>query len=260
MDRPSPRDLIILCYHAVSEAWPAALSVTPSSFEAQIELLASRGFAAKTFSEAIATQEPGKVVAITFDDGYRSVIELARPILDRFGMPATVFIPTAFIPAGRPLAWQGTDQWLSGQHEDELAPLSGEQIGSLLEAGWEIGSHTRTHHHLPALSDEQLRTELRESRRECSELIGRECRSIAFPYGDFDDRVLRETAAAGYSAAATLPGRFAQPAPIAHPRVGVYHADSSRSFRLKVSPTVRRLRSSPAWGPLARLAHSIQRR
>jgi peptidoglycan/xylan/chitin deacetylase (PgdA/CDA1 family) len=213
-----------------------------------------------TFSEATSGGQSGKVVAVTFDDGFRSVIELARPILDRFGMPATVFIPTAFIPAGRPLAWQGTDQWLSGQHEGELAPLSGEQIGSLLEAGWEIGSHTRTHPHLPALSDEELRAELRESRRECGELIGRECRSIAFPYGDFDDRVLRETAAAGYSAAATLPGRFAQPAPIAHPRVGVYHADSSRSFRLKVSPTVRRLRSSPAWGPLARLAHSIKRR
>jgi peptidoglycan/xylan/chitin deacetylase (PgdA/CDA1 family) len=258
--RRRKRDLLVLCYHAISEDWPATLSVTPADFEFQIDLLTSRGYRAATFTDAVLADGPGKVVAVTFDDGYRSVNEIARPILDRYGLIGTIFVPTRFMDTAEPMAWTGIDQWLGGPHEDELAPMSWQELRSLADAGWEIGSHTLTHPRLPELGDAELRKQLLESRQECARMIGSDCTSIAFPYGDSDERVLREAEAAGYSAAATLSTQLDRTSRFACPRVGVYQIDGRRAFLVKVSPTVRRLRRSPAWLPIARLLHSLRRR
>src|SRR5204863_4990970 len=119
--------VIVLCYHALSHAWEADLSTTPERFERQIELLAARGYRGVTFSAAVesaARSERDRVVAVTFDDAYRSVLELARPILDRFGLPGTVFVPTDYIDATEPLRWPGIDHWHGGPDERELVPMS----------------------------------------------------------------------------------------------------------------------------------------
>jgi peptidoglycan/xylan/chitin deacetylase (PgdA/CDA1 family) len=251
--------VIVLCYHAVSEDWPATLSVTPEEFEFQIGLLASRGYRGVTFTDAALRGGNGKVVAVTFDDGYRSVNEIARPILDRHGFVGTVFVPTKFMDTGEPLAWEGTDQWLGGPHEGELLPMTWPQLRALADAGWEIGSHTLTHPRLPTLEDAELREQLAESRQECARKMKADCTSIAFPYGEADTRVLREAEAAGYSAAAMLSTQLDRASRFACPRIGVYQVDGRRAFRMKVSPTVRRLRRSRAWLPIARLLHSVRR-
>ncbi len=77
--------------------------------------------------------------------------------------------------------------------------------------------------------------------------LERPCTSIAYPYGDWDERVSRAAADAGYLAAGTLPARFHETRPLAWPRVGVYHTDDTHRFRLKVSRSLRALRSSRAW-------------
>ncbi len=252
--------MLVLCYHAVSEDWPATLSVTPQEFEFQVSLLASRGYRGATFTDAALSEPDGKVLAVTFDDGYRSVDEIARPILDRYGFPGTVFVPTALMGADKPLAWTGIDQWLGGPHEDELLPMSWQQLRSLADAGWEIGSHTLTHPRLPALGDAELREQLVGSREECARMMGVDCTSIAFPYGDADERVVREAEATGYSAAAMLSTRLDRASRFACPRIGVYQQDGRRAFRLKVSPAVRRLRRSRAWLPIAKLRHTLRGR
>ena len=258
-DTIAPVDPIVLCYHAVSERWPAPLSVTPQAFEFQIRLLAERGYKGATFTEAAHRTDNSKVAAITFDDGFLSVYEHARPILDRYGFPATVFVPTRFMDQDAPLAWPGIDEWLGGPHEAELRGMSAGQLRSLIEAGWEIGSHTLTHPHLTALGDEELREQLVTSRRECAELTGADCTSIAFPYGDADERVIGEAQAAGYEAAAMLAATLERESQFTCPRVGVYYVDGSWAYRLKVSPTVRRLRRSRAWTPVAWLLHLLRR-
>ncbi len=252
-------DLLVLCYHAVSEDWPAALSVTLQHFESQIELLASQGYQGTTFTRAALDQIEGRVVAVTFDDGYRSVYEHARPILDRHGFPATVFIPTQLVKGQHQLAWAGTDRWLDGPHEDELAPMSIDQLRSLADSGWEIGSHSLTHPKLPHLDDGELRDQLATSRRECTEMIGVECTSIAYPYGAVDDRVLSASEEAGYSAAALLSSDRVRASRFARPRVGVYHADGPAIFRLKTSPLVRRL-PLPARSALERAGRLVRHR
>lgn len=87
-----------------------------------------------------------KTLAITFDDCFCSVLEIAFPILERMDLPGTVFVPTAFAGRPRPMSWGGNiDCWLGGPHEHELLPMSWEELGALARSGWEIGSHTRSH-------------------------------------------------------------------------------------------------------------------
>jgi peptidoglycan/xylan/chitin deacetylase (PgdA/CDA1 family) len=246
-------DVIVLCYHAVSPTWEAALSTTPERFARQLALLTARGYRGATFTQAVSSPSHGRVVVVTFDDAYRSVLELARPILDRFGLPATVFAPTDSIGSEAPLCWPGIDHWLGGPHERELTPMSWAQLRTLADAGWEIGSHTGSHPRLTQLDDESLADELARSKAACEQHLGGACTALAYPYGDVDARVVAATARAGYSAAAALPQRLSSGDVLQWPRIGIYQVDDDLRFRLKVSPAVRRLRRSPAWDSLAAL-------
>ncbi len=243
----------MLCYHAVSPTWEADLSTTPARFERQLALLAKRGYRGLTFTEAASAPADGQIVAITFDDAYRSVIEIARPILERFGFSATVFAPTNYIGTEQPMRWPGIDQWLGGPHEHELMPMSWDELRTLADSGWEIGSHTAGHPHLTHLDDEALAAELAGSKASCEEHMQIPCPSLAYPYGDVDARVVEATRSCGYTVAAALPRRLDPRGPLEVPRIGVYHVDDDRRFRLKLSPLLRRVRSSAAWDSVGTL-------
>jgi len=240
-------DVLVLCYHAVSEDWDADLSVSPAQLESQVQLMLSRGYRGATFHDAVYAPPSPKAFAVTFDDAFRSVIELGFPILSRLGVPGTVFVPTSFTGSDAPMSWPGIDHWLDGPHASELVPMSWEELASLAEAGWEIGAHTLTHPHLTELDDASLARELEESRRDCESNLGQPCRSFAYPYSDEDDRVVRATGDAGFSAACTLPACMHAAVPLHWPRVGVYREDDGLRFRLKTSPTLLRLRAGRDW-------------
>src|SRR5438105_523916 len=112
-------DVLVLCYHATSEDWPAALSVTPERLERQLRLLVGHGYRGSTLERAVFDPPHPRTLAVTFDDAYRSVLTTAKPILDALGLPASVFVPTRFPDTGEPMAWPGIDQWLDGPHRDE---------------------------------------------------------------------------------------------------------------------------------------------
>jgi peptidoglycan/xylan/chitin deacetylase (PgdA/CDA1 family) len=246
------RDPLVLCYHAISPSWPAALSVTPDNFERQMRTLLGRGYRPTTFSGAVScASERRPTFAVTFDDAYRSIKELAFPLLSRLGIPATVFVPTRFAGTTEAMSWPGIDEWLDGPHAAELHCMSWDELVELRDAGWEVGSHTHTHPYLPKLDDDALLLELRESLEICTERLGERCRSVAYPYGAYDERVVAAAHRAGYQMAATLPARMHEPAPLEWPRVGIYHGDSGLRFRAKISPTGLRLRSSSVWGAMA---------
>jgi peptidoglycan/xylan/chitin deacetylase (PgdA/CDA1 family) len=249
-------DVLVLGYHAVSERWPASLSIAPRYLEQHLRFLADRGFVGVTFHEAVLRPPGPKTLAITFDDAYRSVIELALPIISRVGFVATVFAPTAFVGTEEPMAWPGIDHWRDTEHASELAPMSWEELERLADAGWEIGSHTRSHPRLPTLADAPLHDELSRSRREIERHLGRPCPSVAYPYGDHDARVVEAAGKAGYEAGGTLPARLTRnPGPLDWPRIVVTHADHPRRFRLKVASLTRRARATGAWS----LLHAARR-
>jgi peptidoglycan/xylan/chitin deacetylase (PgdA/CDA1 family) len=235
------RDVLVLCYHAVSDDWPAMLALPGERLERQLTHLVERGYRGATFTEAVHDPPAPRTVAVTFDDGFRSVIDRALPILERLGLPGTLFAPTAHIGQPGPRTWPGTDRWLGTPHEHELAAMTWDDLGALVNAGWEIGSHTRTHPRLTELAGEPLARELAASRDDCRQRLGRPCESLAYPYGDVDRRVARAAREAGYTAAAGLPERLDRRRAMCWPRVGIYRNDLFPRFEAKVGRARRHL-------------------
>jgi peptidoglycan/xylan/chitin deacetylase (PgdA/CDA1 family) len=251
-------DVVVLCYHAVSPDWPAQMSVTPERFEQQLRLLVRRGYRGTTFAQAAAAPPHRRTVAVTFDDGLVSVLERAFPVLEELGLPATVFVPTELVGSGEALSWPGVERWHGGTHERELRPLGWDELRRLRDAGWEIGSHSRTHARLPLLDDAALAEELTGSRERIAAELG-ECRTLAYPFGEADERVISAARAAGYEAACGLPTSFGRSGPLAWPRTGVWHSDGPASFRLKLARPVRLLQASPAFRALDRPRRGLKR-
>ena len=248
----------MLCYHAVSERWDAALSVLPERFEAQLQGLFDRGYESGLFTDVARNAARGKVVSITFDDAFESVATLAKPILDRFGWTATVFAPTAFMDGDRPLSWPGVDHWEQTEHAHELKPLDWAGLAELRDAGWEIGSHTHSHPHLTTLGDAELRDELERSRALCAERLG-SCDSIAYPYGDVDPRVVEAARRAGYKAGAGLPERHHRADPLNWPRVGIYYVDGDARANRKMARWARTMQRMPGWPVVWSAASAVRR-
>jgi peptidoglycan/xylan/chitin deacetylase (PgdA/CDA1 family) len=207
--------------------------------ERQLCHVLDRGYRGTTFSEAVLARPRGKTVAVTFDDAYRSIGEHALPLLSRLGLPATLFVPTRWVGRDTPMAWRGMEHYVGGPHEPELLPMSWAEISSLSNAGWEIGSHTRSHPDLTTLEDKALDAELAGSRADLEQRLGRPCRAIAYPYGIVDARVVGAAERAGYRAGAALPVRVHRRRALEWPRVGVYRNDSDFRFRAKASPRLR---------------------
>jgi peptidoglycan/xylan/chitin deacetylase (PgdA/CDA1 family) len=245
-------DLLVLAYHAVSEDWPTELAVMPIALEQQVRLLLRLGYHASTFSDAVLRPTSDDAFAITFDDGFASVFEHGYPVLSRLGVPATVFVPTDLVGGETPMSWPGVDHWAHTKYADEMKAISWPNLTTLAGGGWEIGSHALRHSDLTLLDDEALLGELVGSREACEKMLGLPCVSLAYPYGRYDERVLEAAVRAGYRAACTIPSEFPQPRPLEWPRVGVYRNDGLFSFRAKISPKMRRLRSSGAWDSLDR--------
>lgn len=226
MSRP-----LVLCYHAVSDGWDHALALRPAAFERQVQSLLDRGFHPVDASEAIAGS--GRLLHVTFDDAYTS-ISGALDFLERLGVPATIFAATAFADEGRPLDVPELAADAIA-HPDELETMDWDELRALADRGFEIGSHTVSHPHLPRLTEAEIDRELLESRARCEDQLGRPCRYLAYPYGEHDARVKSLAERAGYDAAFTLHGTRERPGLYSIRRAHVYRGDSLLRATLKTS-------------------------
>jgi peptidoglycan/xylan/chitin deacetylase (PgdA/CDA1 family) len=245
-------DLIVLCYHGISATWPAETTVGPAELESQLAGFLARGYEAATLEEALTTPPAERTFVVTFDDAHRSVLEQAVPIMARLSVPGTVFVPTDYASSQQPMAWDGYDMWMGTEHERELDCMTWDELRGLDADGWEIGSHTCSHPRLSTLDEERIAAELTESRAVCEREMGKPCRSIAYPYSDYDDRVVRAAREAGYQFAVTVPRGSRAPLPLQWPRVGVYNGESAGRVRLRAG--LRRFQQSP----VARLASALR--
>ena len=237
---------LALCYHALSEDWPATLSTTPVLLAWQLRRLLGRGYLPERFADTVLASNGRRRMAVTFDDAFRSVITTGLPILRDLGVPGTLFVPTAHV-GGTPMRWVGIDKWTGTPHERDLVGCTWDEIAELADAGWEIGSHGRSHRPLTTLSDHEVHSELADSKAECEDRLGRPCRSLAYPYGDCDERIARTARQVGYVAAGTLPGRFEVTDSMRYPRVFVSRADNRLRFAVKTAAPTLAVRRSPLW-------------
>lgn len=247
------RDVLVLCYHGVSDDWPAEIAIPADRMERQVAELLEAGYVGATFTDAVLRPPARRTLAVTFDDGYRSVAEQGLPVLERLGLPGTIFVPSRLIGSQEPVGWEGTDEWLTTPHAHELSLLGWDELAGLADAGWEVGSHTCTHPKLPQLGDAALEEELSASKLEVERRLSRPCTSLAYPYGLQDRRVEAAAERAGYLAAGgLLPNLLSTRRPQAFPRVMIGRGYSHATFRRRVDPRARRLQSGRTWPLVAR--------
>lgn len=236
---------IILCYHGVGAEWDCPLAVSVDMMEQQVKMMLKLGYAPATFGDALLNPSAERSFAVTFDDAYRSVLRRALPVLSRLGVPGTVFVPTGWAgPEHRQAAWEDMAPWLGPEGQPEAEIMDWDELRTLRDAGWEIGSHTVTHPRLTRTTDAELERELTESRAVVERETGAPCVSIAYPFGDLDDRVIAATRAAGYRAGAALDapesGRHRRPwTPLTWRRLAVYPPDVPPRFAAKLAMTAR---------------------
>ena len=194
--------LPILVYHEIRTGADGPTAISLSRFESQMRYLHERGYVALTTDQVIdfikeGKAPSGKIVAIHFDDGWKSALA-ALPILDRFGFNATFWII-----AGTGISWPHMD-W------EEVKMLAG-------RAGLEVYSHTMTHPwkdgetlvdwiagRTPGKGMDQARSELIESRRLLEGKLARPVPYLAWPAGRYDETLIALAREAGYRALFTI--------------------------------------------------------
>src|SRR6218665_593453 len=172
----SQRGIPVLMYHKVLPDYTDDLTVSVAQLEEQLQFLQSKGYQVLPLDQlraCIAEQVelPAKAVFITFDDGYLNNLKYAYPLLEKYNVPATIFLPTNFI--GQRSSWD--------TEADDL--MSIEQLKALNPALISFGLHSHAHKNYKALAIDEITDDLRNNIRYFSENALSFVPAFAYPYG-----------------------------------------------------------------------------
>jgi peptidoglycan/xylan/chitin deacetylase (PgdA/CDA1 family) len=242
--------VLALCYHGIRASADvvhgipfANLHVVAETFDEQCRVIAEtcHPIDLATLRDARAGRRalPERPVLVTFDDGYRSVFELARPILVRYKIPAAVFVCSEPVRLQR-LFWfdavtralgpdafnairaQPGEAWrrAAAEHDTpaggvpEIAPMTEAQVRQLADEGFAIGVHTASHaplNHAPAAVQ---RHELESCRSALESWTGRRVDAVAYPFGapgaDYTTETVAIAEDLGFTAGFTTRNDFAR--------------------------------------------------
>jgi len=234
----------ILMYHQIDEPPPRGaplrgLVVSPFSFSWQmkmLKLLGYRGLSMRDLEPYLMGKKSGRVVGITFDDGYRNNLENALPVLKRHGFTATCYGVSGLIG--------GTNIWDKGV-VDEKALMSLQDWQLWHASGMDVGSHTRSHAKLIELPLHDARAEIFNSKLELEQAVGCEVRHFCYPYGWFRPEHAQMVRDAGYfTATTTHRGRvYVGDDPHVLRRIMVARATNPLQFLMKITTTYEDLRA-----------------
>jgi len=189
--------ILILLYHLIlpeeddlSKISPEEIvfSVREKEFAKQLEYLYSKGWKTINLSQLLEylqakTPFPDKSQILSFDDGNQTDYTVAFPLLEKFGFKATFFLTSDFI--------------------DKPGHLQKSQILEMSQAGMEFGSHGKTHKFLSTLNDDELKSELLDSKKMLEEIIGKEINLLSLPGGYHSANVKRITKELGFKGICT---------------------------------------------------------
>jgi len=178
-----------------------------TGFERQLRFLRQAGefISIDDAAALLKGSEPinGRYFCVGFDDGFKSCLTGALPILVEHAVPAVFYVVTSLI--GRTLApddpiTQSTFGFEGGNTNLEF--LSWDNCREMIAAGMTIGSHTQSHVRLAEITDANATKELTGSKAEIERETGKSCHHFCAPYGlpdrDFGSRDRKLVAAAGY--------------------------------------------------------------
>jgi len=187
----------VLVYHNFSKKRSDKTAVGQDDFEAQMKYLKQNGYHVVSIDQLLdfidyKEQLPEKSIVITFDDAWRSIFDVALPILIKYGFTATFFIYTDFIGGGKAMTWK--------------------QIETLSKIGFDIQCQTKTHRNLavPKKNEsfkeyfESIEMEIGYPKNLLKEKLNIDCKFLAYPYGETNNLVIALLKKHGYRAAFTI--------------------------------------------------------
>ena len=223
-------------YHIIDAPRAAAedkYCCTPQQFEIQMQHLRRAGSRVVSLDTLLSRlddvrQAQEDTVAVTFDDGFACTYQNALPILLKYQVPATVFMPSDRI--GK------SNDWMRSHAAAPRALMSVEQLRQLVQAGVVIGSHSRTHPRLIELEPRRVVEEVRGSKASLEQIVGASVDHFAYPYGLYSGMIRDEVEHAGYRAACSTRSGFnrADVDRFLLRRIEVYGSDSLLRFRQKL--------------------------
>jgi len=174
---PSKKGLPILMYHRISKTESNDLTVTLEALDQHFAYIKQQSYQCLSFAQinemrSKAQPIPRRSVVITFDDGYQNNYEYLIPLLEKYGMKATIFLPLSHL--GKTNTWdQGDDSLMSVDTVKEISKLS----------FIELGIHSFAHNNYKHISIEEIDQDLRQ----CEEFLKHHqidaVRVMAYPYG-----------------------------------------------------------------------------
>ena len=195
----------ILMYHSIDLSDRMidhmGLAVPTEVFAMQMAYLRDRGFHVISLMDYVNARRsestlPTGAIVITFDDGYRSILTHALPILRRYSYSATLFANIHFI-----------EKKLSPDcYWHDWPTLSWEEVLVLQDSGISIGAHAVTHTKLSALGAEEASREISLSKTIIEKNIGRSITEFSYPQGAFNNQIVSAVQACGFVCACTSIG------------------------------------------------------
>ncbi len=221
--RPSRAPVPIVEYHAIQPPVPGSqypdLFVPQADFERQMAWLHDHGYQAVTLRQVEDSwsghgELPRKPVVISFDDGYRSQYVAGFLVLERY-------------------RWPGVLDLIAGSQGDDLPTAD---VKRMIDAGWELASHTVNHLDVSTLDSSQLATEIAGSKRDLERRFGVKVVNFCYPAGHYDQAAIAELRRAGYRGATTeLPGLADRANPYTLARLEITGSDGLSGFIDKMS-------------------------
>ena len=234
--RPA-RPVAVLSYHQTGRVPPRgtpvrSLVLPPRRFALQLrtlQLLGWRGLSMRDLEPYLNGEKSGKVFGITLDDGYLNNHQHALPILRQLGFTATAYIVSAHIG--------GTNAWDHPHGAPAVPLMRAEHLRAWLDAGMEIGAHTRTHANLCECDDATARDEIMGSKRDLESLLQVEVRTFSYPYGEHRAHHAAMARQAGFSTATSIVSSRARAGDdlMRLPRISVHLHDRLPSFIARVT-------------------------
>ncbi|MDP2629540.1 MAG: polysaccharide deacetylase family protein [Candidatus Harrisonbacteria bacterium] len=185
-------------YHSVSDS-RAFLAVNPQEFEKQLNYLKQKKFTVIRLSELInslrAGTLPKRAICLSFDDGYEDNLENVLPLLQKFNMPASIFVATGLIGS----RYTSSDGF-------EFSMMSAQQLKTMQESGLvEFFPHSHRHENLDELPPEEGRKEIIRSEEELESLLGPLPEKIfSYPRGRFSAEIIEYLRESGWKGAVTV--------------------------------------------------------
>ena len=233
---PAPA-IPILVYHQISEAPPKGapfrgLYVSPGAFRRQMGLLKLLGYQGLSMSGLLPYlqgRQSGKVVGITFDDGYLNNLTHALPVLQANGFSSTCYAVSGLL--GK------TNEWDRDIGIAQVPLMNAAELRQWADGGQEVGSHTQNHVRLLNSDAATALAEMTQDRAALESLLQRPVNHFCYPYGEYAPEHVQMARQAGFETVTTTRrGRSAVAGSLMElPRVPVVRATSLPVLWLKVA-------------------------